>query len=397
MDSMHPRARAWREIPFSSSAYFFAGVFCLFGALILTLRSVGFQSQSFGEVIETVVVAGSFSIVWAHVAAIRKFWIFGVLFLLQGLVTTLLNWYGPGHHSLAGDLPALQRKLLIDASVEFVLIVAAYVLFLIFFVREGNRFFRTQTEVRLAGEIHGTLVPQKHETIGDFEMFGSSVPSSEVGGDLFDIIHANGAWHAYVADVSGHGVPAGMLMAMTKSAAAMQLTKTQRPEDLLQDLNDVLQPVTSPANYLTFAYVSGSNNADVTFALAGHLPILQYRRKTGAILEHSDSNMPIGMFKDQTFAVSRLTLQPGDLLAIVTDGFTEVFDSNEQEMGLEDFKSALAQCGEKPLPEIYRELRERTLKFGKQTDDQTMLLIRRAVIVDPNDGNPSARDGYLAG
>jgi serine phosphatase RsbU (regulator of sigma subunit) len=95
-------------------------------------------------------------------------------------------------------------------------------------------------------------------------------------------------------------------------------------------------------------------------------------------MEHSDTNLPIGMFKDQTFTVSKLTLMPGDLIALVTDGFTEVFDSEEREIGIEDFKSALASCAENSLPEIYRELRARTLKFGKQTDDQTMLLIRRA-------------------
>jgi len=83
------------------------------------------------------------------------------------------------------------------------------------------------------------------------------------------------------------------------------------------------------------------------------------------------------MFQDQTFAVSKLQVEPGDLLAIITDGFTEVADSKEREMGMEDFKSAFAACAEKPLPEIYQELRARTLKFGKQTDDQTMLLIRR--------------------
>jgi sigma-B regulation protein RsbU (phosphoserine phosphatase) len=182
----------------------------------------------------------------------------------------------------------------------------------------------------------------------------------------------------------------------------MQLTKTQRPEDLLRDLNDVLQPVTSPANYLTFAYVSGSTGADIRFALAGHLPILQYQQKAGAVLEHSDSNVPIGMFKDQAFEVSQLTLQPGDLLAIVTDGFTEVFDSNEREMGMEDFKAALAECANKPLPDIYRELRERTLRFGKQTDDQTMLLVRRILAggsptAKSSDGNPTARDEYLSG
>jgi serine phosphatase RsbU (regulator of sigma subunit) len=288
----------------------------------------------------------------------------------------LLRPYQAFRPSLAANPPALRHRLVVDASVEFVLIVAAYVLFLMFFGREGNRFFRTQTEVHLAGEIHRALVPQKHETIGNFEMFGSSVPSSEVGGDLFDIVQSDGRWHAYIADVSGHGVAAGILMSMIKSAAAMQLTKLRRPDDLLRDLNDVLQPVTAPANYLTFAYVSGAGD-DLSFALAGHLPILHYRHQNQTIAELSDTNLPIGMFKDQQFAISKISLAPGDLLALITDGFTEVFDSKEQEIGMDDFKQALTACAEKPLPEIYRELRARTLRFGKQTDDQTMLLIRR--------------------
>jgi serine phosphatase RsbU (regulator of sigma subunit) len=138
----------------------------------------------------------------------------------------------------------------------------------------------------------------------------------------------------------------------------------------------VLQPVTAPANYLTFAYISGAKD-DLSFALAGHLPILHYQKLSKTVIEHSDSNLPIGMFKDQQFAISKISLPPGDLLALITDGFTEVFDSQEEEIGMEDFKSALAACAEKPLPEIYQELRARTLKFGKQADDQTMLLIRR--------------------
>jgi phosphoserine phosphatase RsbU/P len=154
------------------------------------------------------------------------------------------------------------------------------------------------------------------------------------------------------------------------------LTKLKKPEDLLSDLNDVMQPFTSPANYLTFAYVGGNGTA-LNFALAGHLPILHYRAQIKTIIEHSDSNLPIGLFKNQNFTVSQLSLQPGDLLAVITDGFTEVFDSKEKEIGMEQFKAMLLPRAEKSLPEIYRELRAETMKFGKQTDDQTMLLIRR--------------------
>jgi len=377
MKTWHDAGDTWKTVPIGSALCFFTGVFCLFGALLLVVTSANLQSQTGGEIAGTVIVSGLFAIGWAYAGTTRKYWMFAVLFTLQFVLNYLLRNYGPPSHSLEGNPLELRHKFVVDAYIEFTLMVAAYVLFLIFFGREGNRFFRTQTEVRLAGEIHRTLVPQKHEVIGNFEMFGSSVPSSEVGGDLFDIVRSDGMWHAYVADVSGHGVAAGILMSMIKSAATMQLTKLHRPADLLRDLNDVLQPVTAPANYLTFAYVSGTDD-DLSFALAGHLPILHYRKQEKKVMEHSDTNLPIGMFKDQTFTVSKLTLMPGDLIALVTDGFTEVFDSEEREIGIEDFKSALASCAENSLPEIYRELRARTLKFGKQTDDQTMLLIRRA-------------------
>ncbi|MGA9530057.1 MAG: PP2C family protein-serine/threonine phosphatase [Terriglobales bacterium] len=367
---------SWKTVPFSSSVLFFAGVFCLLGAMFLVIASANLDSQSAGDVFLTVLISGSFAVGWAYAGTTKKYWLFGVFLAAQVILTRALQPYMRAPHSLAADVPALNSKLHLDASVEFVLMVAAYVFFLVFFGREGNRFFRTQTEVRLAGEIHRTLVPQKHVTIGNFEMFGSSVPSSEVGGDLFDIVQSDGMWHAYVADVSGHGVAAGILMSMIKSAAAMQLTKLKKPEELLRDLNDVLQPVTAPANYLTFAYVSGAGG-DLSFALAGHLPILHYQKAGRNVSELSDSNVPIGMFKDQQFAISKMHLAAGDLLALITDGFTEVFDSSEREIGMEDFKSALSACAERPLPQIYAELRARTLKFGKQSDDQTMLLIRR--------------------
>jgi serine phosphatase RsbU (regulator of sigma subunit) len=373
--SWEENSQTWKMMPLSSSILFFAGVFCLFASLFLIGSSMNSQSQSRLDMIGGALIAGGFAIGWAYAGTRRIFWLFLVVGLLQFTAFNILAQLDGSHHTL--DAQELERKVRLNGHAEIVLVIAGYVLFIVFFNREGARFFRTQTEVRLAGEIHRTLVPARHETIGKVELFGSSIPSSEVGGDLFDIVQINGSWHAYVADVSGHGVAAGILMSMIKSTASMQLTKLNRPADLLTDLNDVMQPFTSPANYLTFAYVGGDGAENLNFALAGHLPILHYQAQTRTIIEHSDGNVPIGLFQNQTFEISRLSLLPGDLLAVVTDGFTEVFDSREREIGIETFKSMLLESAEKPLPEIYRELRADTTKFGKQTDDQTMLLIRR--------------------
>ena len=362
-------------MPRISTAYFFSGVFCLFASIVLVGSGMNARSQSIAEMIVDILISGVFAMAWAYCGTRRLWWGFFVLGLLEPMAFSFeMTVIGP-RPILTGE--ELASKLQRNGVVEIVLIVAAYVLFLLFFNKEGSRFFRTQNEVRLAGEIHRALVPQKHQTIGNIEIFGSSIPSSEVGGDLFEIVESNGAWHAYVADVSGHGVAAGILMSMIKSTASMQLTKLNRPHELLADINDVMLPLTSTANYLTFAYVSGVGSACLNFALAGHLPILHYQAASRTIVEHDDKNVPLGLFRNQTFAMTPLTADAGDLLAVITDGFTEVFDSSEREFGMERFKSLLLACAEKPLPEIYRELRAATLAFGEQSDDQTMLLIRR--------------------
>ena len=377
MSSWKETASTWKRMPASSSALFFGGVFCLFASLQLIGLSMNFESQPAFDTVAAVVVGGCLAIAWAYAGTRRIIWLLPVLMILQFASSFGLPYFAGPHHTLAGDTRQMQRKLLFDGGSEILLIVTAYVLFLVFFNREGVRFFRSQTEVRLAGELHRTLVPERHQTVGQLEIFGSSKASGEVGGDLFDVVEAAGSWHAYVADVSGHGVAAGILMAMIKSTVSMHLTKINTPASLLSDLNDVMQPLTAPANFLTFAYVGGSDAENLDFALAGHLPILQYQVQSKTILEHTDLNVPIGMFKNQTFTTSHLSLNAGDLLAIVTDGFTEVFNSKGEEIGMDTFKSMLLACAEKPLPEIYQELRSRTLHFGPQTDDQSMLLLRR--------------------
>jgi serine phosphatase RsbU (regulator of sigma subunit) len=375
MATWKEKAQIWKTMPLRSSSYFFGGVFCLFASLVLVGSGMNARSQSLGEMISNALISGGFAIAWAFAGTRRKLWAFIVLGPLESLAFGLQAAITGPHQILTG--PDLARKLAINGYVEIVLIVAGYVLFLLFFNQEGARFFRTQTEVRLAGEIHRALVPQRHRTIGNIEIFGSSIPSSEVGGDLFDIVETGGNWHAYVADVSGHGVAAGIVMSMIKSTATMQLTKLQKPEELLADINDMMQPLTLTANYLTFAYVGSAEREQLNFALAGHLPILHYQAETKTIREHDDQNVPLGLFKNQSFMMTQLNAAPGDLLAVITDGFTEVFDSSQNEFGIEQFKRLLLQYAEKPLPEIYRQLRSATLSFGEQSDDQTMLLLRR--------------------
>ena len=101
-------------------------------------------------------------------------------------------------------------------------------------------------EITLASEIHQVLVPPIATKIGDFEFFGRSSPSGEVGGDLIDLAGTENHWVAYVADVSGHGVAPGVVMGMVKSAGRMLLSGGDDAGHLMTRLNEVLYPLKKP-------------------------------------------------------------------------------------------------------------------------------------------------------
>ena len=199
----------------------------------------------------------------------------------------------------------------------------------------------------------------------------------DVGGDLVDVVVRNDIWLGYVADVSGHGVHAGVLMSMVKSAVRMRLACGGHQSELLDDLNSVLKPLLAPNMFVTFAYASWHGGPDLAFASAAHIPLLHYRASTGELEELMAADLPLGIVAGQRYASRKLRLESSDLLAIITDGFTETFDSGDNEFGMERVKQILYASGTKDLRYISTEIRARALAHGEQRDDQTILLIRR--------------------
>jgi len=113
-------------------------------------------------------------------------------------------------------------------------------------------------------------------------------------------------------------------------------------------------------------------------ATAGHVPILHFDRLAGTVRERRVSNFPVALLSDVPFEVSEISSGPGDVFVFLTDGMSEVIDDHDRELGLEPLKSILLQNAGAPLPEIASRLRHRALQHGKQTDDQTLLIIRHS-------------------
>jgi serine phosphatase RsbU (regulator of sigma subunit) len=149
----------------------------------------------------------------------------------------------------------------------------------------------------LAAEIHHVIVPQIEMKLGEFEFYGRSVPSSEVGGDLIDVAGSEENWVAYLADVSGHGVAPGVVMGMVKSAARMLLSSGDDSRHLMGRLNEVLYPLKKPDMFATFCFVAKCGDG-LRVGLAGHPAILKFSAKTGEITSLEGLNMPLGILPD---------------------------------------------------------------------------------------------------
>jgi sigma-B regulation protein RsbU (phosphoserine phosphatase) len=257
------------------------------------------------------------------------------------LLTTLLFRLSPSWTAVlaAGEL---RTRLGIDAAATIGSMVMAYVLLATFIVRQGRRYIRVRTEIALARDIHRLLVPPIVQRVGRFEFRGFSIPSGEVGGDLVDLVHEGDRWIGYVADVSGHGVASGLLMAMVKSSVRMKLRQGLSIATLMDDLNSVLMNLKKPEMYVTFACVHFDGTV-VQFSLAGHLPILHYQSVQSSIAELSVPQIPIAMFEEQRFTADRVGCEPGDLFVIVTDGLVEVFDKRDRESGFDRLKALVVE------------------------------------------------------
>jgi serine phosphatase RsbU (regulator of sigma subunit) len=270
----------------------------------------------------------------------------------------------------------LKTRLTVDAVGVAAALSLGYACFMAFIRQEGSRYLRDHTEIALAKTVHDILVPPIASRSAQFEFYGASMPSGDVGGDLVDVVHDDANWIAYVADVSGHGVPAGVVMGMFKSAARMRLRSTATVDALFTDLNEVMFDLKSPNMFVTCACVRNIGSGGIEFGLAGHVPILHFKNSCGSVEELTAGHVPVGMFKESTFRVGRAAVAPGDLLLVLSDGLTEVFDAAGEEFGLDRVKQVVIEHSSASLQSLFDAVMSRVRAHGPQIDDQTLLLVR---------------------
>jgi serine phosphatase RsbU (regulator of sigma subunit) len=366
--------RFWQSLPLRSYSLFLGGVFCLFGTFgfLSDVKSGGASTTR--ELVFDVLFSGVMATIWVVAATrSRKLVVVAIALFIFSIARPDRDGRPP---VVEGRGIGEVRRLEIDAVGTTIGVVLAYACFIVFVGTEGRRHLRAQAEIALARELHQAVAPPIDRRLARFEFFGTSIPSSEVGGDLVDVAVVDDGWTACIADVSGHGVASGTLMAMFKSAARSLLQLKREPDALLTDLNRVIFDLKRSDMFITCALLSCAPDGTLRFALAGHLPILHYRDATGLVAELSFGQLPVAMFDDQVYRTMPVAFERGDVFALVTDGLTEVFDTSDNELGLNPLKDVIAAHARQPLPEILEAVFARARSHGPQADDQSLLLIR---------------------
>jgi sigma-B regulation protein RsbU (phosphoserine phosphatase) len=211
---------------------------------------------------------------------------------------------------------------------------------------------RQDDELRIAQAIQRSLFPARLPEIDGFELAADSRPCYEVGGDSYDWIDLeDGRLALVVADASGKGTPASLLMASVHAFVHAR-AGTDAPAQVLERLNRFLLARTQPNQYVTLFYAElDPVSRRLTYVNAGHVPPYHVTRDR-TLRRLPGGGPPVGLLDGRSYAECEVTLAPGDVVAVVTDGLTEAGAPDQSEFGPARAGETLCALADRSAPRI---------------------------------------------
>lgn len=274
------------------------------------------------------------------------------------------------------DLSAGSRELLQTLAIE-----ASTILENARLIEEERVKERIENELKVARDIQQGLLPTMLPSDGWFRAAGSSQPSTQVGGDYFDVLQvSDDLWAAVVADVSGKGVSSALLAGLLQGAFLMASGNPSETEAMMRRLNSFLLDRTGGEKYATVFYCAIDSAGHLSYANAGHCaPFLV--GQDGRVRKLNTSGMPVGMIENAPIQMLEMQLDPGDKLVIYSDGFTETEDSDGQFLGTEGLKNCVRDHSRESAQGMHAALMNALDRFsegGNVRDDITVLVLEYA-------------------
>lgn len=293
--------------------------------------------------------------------------------LLKGHMTGSLNVFNkqdPG-----GFTDADTRLLAIIASESAQVIENARL------YEEERALLRMQDEMKTARRIQADLLPKSPPAVIGYDIAGTSIPATLVGGDYFDFIRIDeNRLGLCLADVSGKGIPAALLMANVQATLRSQAISCSGPRECLARSNDLLLASTDLERYATLFYgVLDTRGHTIEYCNAGHNPPFVFRK--GCRPERLEvGGTVLGCFRASDYSGARVAIGPGDVLVMFSDGVTEAQNDRGEEFGDSGVAAVITSSIEDPAESLMLKLVEMARAHAGQAapgDDVTVVVVKR--------------------
>ena len=237
---------------------------------------------------------------------------------------------------------------------------------------------RMEGELHVASRIQMSMVPDPHKSFmerHDLDMAGSIFPAKEVGGDLYDFFIRNDTLYFGIGDVSGKGIPASLLMAVTRTAFRTVSAREDSPALIISAINDSMVEMNEDDMFVTFfCGVLNLDTGHLCYCNAGHNPP---RALTDHIFELPIlPNLPLGIVPGFPYVEQEMDLHYDDAIFLYTDGLTEAENSRHELFGTARMEEALHD--RRSASEHLKNMQQQVAKFvgnAPQSDDLTMLFL----------------------
>ncbi len=245
---------------------------------------------------------------------------------------------------------------------------------------EEKKLQEIEKELLVAKEIQARLLPKEAPKIDGFDIQGYTLPTKQVGGDYFDFIELpDKNLGVAIADVSGKGMPAALLMANFQATLRNQSLTKISPSEMVSNCNNLVCKSVEKGQFVTFFWGAlNTSEKSFTFVNAGHNPPFIFNKK-GEISRLSEGGLILGMLENVPFEQKKVKLNPGDLLLLFTDGITEAMNETQAQFEEERLIKAVEESRNFNSDQIIKKIAQEVLAFQglqPQFDDLTLVVIK---------------------
>ena len=281
------------------------------------------------------------------------------------------------------DLESDELNAYSDDDLEVLMLLASQVAIIIEKVMLHEQLIekkRLQGQLEVARQVQLELLPPKDPELPGYDVSAYNFPTEEVSGDYYDWVRIyEDQIGVVIADVSGKGVPAAILMAFLRASLRAASHIGYATHISMAKVNYLLWESIERNQFVTAIYgILDASNKTLSYSNAGHNPPLLI--KAGGETRFVDNGeQPLGMFRDTRYHEYHLMLEPGDVLVLYTDGVTEAANTEGEEFGRDRLAEAVKKFYDRPARELIASVQMAVLEWtgdGGPTDDVTFFIIK---------------------